>query len=260
MAGWIYPVDTGESVYATFSQGWSGVLYDNYSCEWRPGTPKVQAFVRNSAGYGVAIATAAPTEDQWNHVAAIFTSSTSRAVFVNGGNKGTNSDSVAVGHNPDLTGIGCYVRIGDQDWFEWNGRIAEVGFWNVALTDEEVAVLAKGYSPLFVRPQNLVAYWPLIREGSSIDNMDIVGKYNMDDHHNPTDAPHCRIIYPSMPLVGKSSLRRMQMACEVSGTPKFLCDVDSQSKFLVSSVTSQPKFLGDVDLTIETEISDEEYV
>ncbi len=47
---------------------------------------------------------------------------------------------------------------------EFDGRIAEVAIWDVILTADEAAILSKGYSPLFVRPQNLVAYWPLIRE------------------------------------------------------------------------------------------------
>lgn len=41
------------------------------------------------------------------------------------------------------------------------GDISEVGYWNVALTDADVAVLAKGVSPLLVRPEGLVAYWSL---------------------------------------------------------------------------------------------------
>ena len=42
-----------------------------------------------------------------------------------------------------------------------SGHIAEAAIWNVALTAAEVTVLAKGVSPLFIRRQNLVAYWPL---------------------------------------------------------------------------------------------------
>ena len=46
---------------------------------------------------------------------------------------------------------------------EFDGRIAEIAIWDVILTATEAAVLGKGYSSLFVHPQNLVAYWPLIR-------------------------------------------------------------------------------------------------
>lgn len=32
--------------------------------------------------------------------------------------------------------------------------------WNVVLTDAEIVALAAGISPLFIRPQNLIAYSP----------------------------------------------------------------------------------------------------
>lgn len=36
--------------------------------------------------------------------------------------------------------------------------------WNVELTEDEIALIYSGVPPLPVRPQNLVAYWPLIRD------------------------------------------------------------------------------------------------
>lgn len=203
MAGWMYPIDDSEVLYGIGCLGYSGNYYDYYSLEWRPGGPDVRVVVRNATSAKAATTTAGPTLNQWNHVAGIFASSISRSVFLNGGNKGQNTDSLVVGHVPNLTGIGAQVRISSQDWFQFDGYLAEFGLWNVALTDEEVAVLAAGYSPLFVRPQNLVGYWPLIRKGSIIDNPDIVGRYDMTDYNGPSDASHCRIIYPGEVFVGE---------------------------------------------------------
>jgi hypothetical protein len=45
-----------------------------------------------------------------------------------------------------------------------DGKIAEVGIWNAALTAAEVASLAKGMTCDKVRPQSLVFYAPLVRE------------------------------------------------------------------------------------------------
>ena len=44
-----------------------------------------------------------------------------------------------------------------------DGQIAEAAIWNVALTDGEIASLAKGFKPTRIRPQSLVFYAPLIR-------------------------------------------------------------------------------------------------
>jgi hypothetical protein len=46
--------------------------------------------------------------------------------------------------------------------------IAEVGIWNVALTADEIASLAKSMTCDKVRPQSLVAYFPLIRDLTEI--------------------------------------------------------------------------------------------
>jgi hypothetical protein len=41
------------------------------------------------------------------------------------------------------------------------GKVAEVGIWNVILANEEVVALAKGFSPLMIRPASLRGYWPM---------------------------------------------------------------------------------------------------
>jgi hypothetical protein len=45
-----------------------------------------------------------------------------------------------------------------------DGRTAEVGIWNAALTAAEIASLAKGMTPDKIRPQSLVFYAPLVRD------------------------------------------------------------------------------------------------
>ena len=47
-----------------------------------------------------------------------------------------------------------------------NGRIAEVGFWSVSLSDAEVTALVRGVSPLMVRPGSLLGYWPVYGQAS----------------------------------------------------------------------------------------------
>lgn len=95
----------------------------------------------------------------WYHGAAVYTSTSSRAVFLNAA-KFTNTTNVTpTGFTK--TGLGVFTGSSDSTFFA--GEIAEAAIWNVALTDAEVASLARGVSPLRVRPSALVFYAPLWR-------------------------------------------------------------------------------------------------
>jgi len=150
-------------------------------------------WVRSSVALPEATSTASFAINEWYHLCAIEYSTSSRAVLLDGGSKGTNA-TACTPTGMDSVSIG---RIGDStpDGYT-SGRIAEAAIWNVALTDAEVAILAKGYSPLLVRPQNLVAYWPLIRD----EDQDRVGGYNLTAVNTPTIAAHPRVLYPAPPM------------------------------------------------------------
>jgi hypothetical protein len=134
------------------------------------------------------------TINTWHHACAVAYDTDDRACLIDGGSKGTdNNEQAPVGL--DRMDIG---RLGDSTPSEYfSGRIAEVGLWDAALSDDEVAILAQGFSPPFVRPQNLVAYWPLIRDTDD----DIIGGYSMTAFNGPTVGAHPPMIYPVRALV-----------------------------------------------------------
>lgn len=104
-----------------------------------------------------ALSSAAATAGTWNHGCATFASITSRAAYLNGANKGTNASSTTPsGINKTTIGVK-----GDGTLF-YNGSLADIAIWNVALADADVAMLALGISPLLVRRSALVAYWPFL--------------------------------------------------------------------------------------------------
>lgn len=85
-------------------------------------------------------------------------------VYANGVQDGSNSDVVTPNTANVATTIGYRAATDPGNFAGFtDGRIAEVGFWNVVLTAAEIATLAKGYSPLFVRPASLISYLPLVR-------------------------------------------------------------------------------------------------
>lgn len=144
--------------------------------------PSFQAAPVASTGYSVA----------WHHVAGVFTSTTSHAVFLDGGNKGTDATSVSP-TSLDETNIGRFNQGGAASLY-FGGLLAELAIWNVALADTEVAILAAGFSPLRVRPGSLVAYWPLISNASP--DIDPVGGFDMTVTGATAALEHPGMFYP----------------------------------------------------------------
>jgi hypothetical protein len=90
-----------------------------------------------------------------------------------------------------------------------SGKVAEAAVWNVALTITDVAVLNAGYSPLFVKPQNLVAYWPLARDYFNQWHC----KFSCSNllafrAGTPEASAHCPIINPSPNHLRSSTIFR----------------------------------------------------
>ena len=161
----------------------------------------IRARTKRSTTTG-AITTAGYSVSTWEHACAVFASSTSRAIYINGGDKGTDATS-KIPISLDTTAIGVAKQSSIAAYM--SGLIAEAAIWNIALTDAEVLLLSGGYSPLFIHPQNLVAYWPLIRESvgdGTGDGLDIVGGNNLTATNTPVNGDHPRIIYPVSPQVG----------------------------------------------------------
>ncbi len=116
-----------------------------------------------SGGSRRALTTTNYSTNTWHHAVARFVSSTSRFAYIDGGSEGTNTQSANPTAN-DGTNIGVTVQTTPGEFF--SGRIAEIGIWDVDLSVSEILMLAKGWSPLRVRPTAIQAYWPLYAVGT----------------------------------------------------------------------------------------------
>ena len=115
----------------------------------------------------VAEATLDLSTGVWYHLFGLFewapsTTCTDPACYVNGGNVGTVTGSGA-GIN---TTRSMYIGRGYNAYS--SASVAEVAIWYYSsagrnFTQAEISMLAAGYSPLLVRPQELVSYIPLVR-------------------------------------------------------------------------------------------------
>jgi hypothetical protein len=114
--------------------------------------------VEESGSVGQVITTAGPSINVWHHAVAVEAASNDRRIYLDGSNKGTDTSTV-VPTGINTTSIG---RLDDgTPGDNFSGDLAHAAVWNVALTDQEVATLAAGVSPLRVRRDSLVGYWPI---------------------------------------------------------------------------------------------------
>jgi len=75
---------------------------------------------------------AAVYANTWHHVCAVYRSASERSIFLDGGNKATDT-TYAEMLTPDLVEFGSYLNS-----THLAGRMAEIGIWNRALSDSEV--------------------------------------------------------------------------------------------------------------------------
>lgn len=173
--------DVSSSVRYFALQAEGAMVGDPLRCLTREGDAQ---FAITSTGYSA---------DTWHHACGVFAATNSRAVYIDGGSKGTDTVT-RIPTGLDVTSLGVRNTNGTSEFLD--GEMAEVAIWNVALTDAEVLQLAAGYSPLLVRPQSLVLYIPLVQEIH-----DLVGRIGMVNT-NTTVSDHPVIINPISAKIG----------------------------------------------------------
>lgn len=123
----------------------------------------------------------------WYHLCGVVTSTTSRALYVNGSSV---SSSTATQNNISLSNlyIGCTINASGTPTVLMDGDLADAAIWSVALSDSEIASLGKGIPANLVRPSSLEFYAPLIR-----DLTDQVGGRTITNNNGAIASDHPRI-------------------------------------------------------------------
>lgn len=135
--------------------------------------------------YDQSLSSIATTSNVWTHGAGVWASITSRTVYLNGTAATTNTTSINPS-NINSIGIGATVRPTFSD--QYNGDIADVGIWNIALTADEITSLSRGISCQLIRPQNLLFFAPLIRSAQ-----DLARNLSLTNNNTATVSVHPRI-------------------------------------------------------------------
>lgn len=144
-----------------------------------------------SQGTSVIAGDSAAYDGTWIHCGAVFSADNNRVAYFNG-TAGSAQTTARAGTTVDLTTIGRQSGTSPANYAE--GDIGECAAWAAALTADEMASLAAGVSPLFIRPASLAGYWPLWGRYST--EPDLVGGYGMTVT-GATYADHPRVINPS---------------------------------------------------------------
>jgi hypothetical protein len=185
LAAWFNPDNiTAQLPIIGVHDGTTGNRFFIFSNGTQAGDPVSAA--SNATAADVAHTSTSVVAGAWQHACGVFSSST-RAAFLNGGGKVTNANAVVP------SGITTTEIARSGSGGVMSGLIAEAAIWDAALTDAEVAILAKGFSPLLVRPQSLFFYAPIIKNANVID---LIGGLTLTVNGNPTEAAHPRVFMP----------------------------------------------------------------
>jgi hypothetical protein len=191
LACWVYPT-AAQNDRAALAVG-DGVTHRNtiqHNTVTLTGVPQMGAV---SVGASGLVSTSSSTSyggetpvDQWTHCAGVFSSVTSRTIYVGGILRATNATNCGSQNtfNEILIGARRNTSVGLQ----YTGNIADAAVWTVALTADEIASLAKGMTCDKVRPQSLVFYSPLTR-----DLIDAKGGLTITNNNTATVANHPRV-------------------------------------------------------------------
>jgi len=131
----------------------------------------------------------------WFHVAGTWQYAY-RELYVDGASRVTQSSNISL--NP-AKATKFYIG---RDWSGkyWDGAIAEAAAYSVALSASEISALAAGFSPLLVRPESLIGYWPLGGAlASDTGDIDLINGKDLTANNSPTTENHPQIIYPASP-------------------------------------------------------------
>jgi len=121
----------------------------------------------------------------WQHAAGVEITTSSRKVYLNGTDIGTNAvlkDPLASAHDRMAIGADGEAPVGDF----WDGDLGHVAIWSAALSDQEVLSLSNGASPLNIQRDALIAYYPI--NGPSPESMVVDPVYDMTVNGTPAVA------------------------------------------------------------------------
>lgn len=219
MACWFYPTRTDANgiVMSLSKAGGTERLY----LTWAPTNTRVEAGAINSGGSsGSALYTLTPASyvNTWALLVGRFESTTSRYVSINTSTPAQNITTISAA--PDTAVIAARISAGSYGAY-FDGYVANAAVWNVSLSTADIVNLYNsgiGADPRSVRPDALVAYWPLVNGDG---DQDYWGNAHLTASGSPTYAQHPPALMRSRPkyvVLGAASGAPTISSVTITGT------------------------------------------
>ena len=145
----------------------------------------------------VATGSVTITDGVWHSVALRRTAGNQLEAWVDGAIDGAIASTHGFQSVGNVSGSRYVIGLRGTVANSFGGAIAEVSVWKTDLTDGEMVALAKGASPLMVRPGDLYHYHPVWGGSPEIDL--VPAKINLNVSGSPTVANHAPVT-PPFPL------------------------------------------------------------
>jgi hypothetical protein len=162
--GWVKPASASTGFGGLVSMGASGGTQYVGAFDFGSVNGKIAARTRGSSSADANSTTGIVTAS-WQPFMAVFTSASSRTIYYASGAAVTNTatESPTLG-NLNRLRLGVFPTA-ESSWF--NGDMAEVAIWTIALGSTEWTSLSGGASPPTVQPDGLLDYWSLFSTAAS---------------------------------------------------------------------------------------------
>ena len=161
-------------------------------------------------------ATSAASAGQWNHqgITISGTGANAGTFYLNGSTNGTWSHTAPGAYTGTDKSLGALAGGGD----EFQDPMAHVAIWDVALTAAEMTCLSEFIDPESVRPQSLVAHWPIYGDRSPEPDLrggnsgTVTGTANASAHPPMHFRKRSKIFLPTgaAPPVGRAQINPMK--------------------------------------------------
>lgn len=173
VAAWIYPdaIVAGGGVCTKSSNTVTGIQWMLYVDN--NGGGRILFLIGDSGGLD-SVSYNTVYSGAWHHFAGVKNGTGAGALklYYDGVAAASASSSKSIQN----TAYSCVIGNRSTNDQPFDGKIGEVAIWSVALSDAELAALAKGVSPRLIRPGSLNGYWPLW--GVAYPEPDLSGNVN----------------------------------------------------------------------------------
>lgn len=161
-SAWVF-LDRNNAVNVFANKG-TATATDRQFMFFTDASGKLGLIIGDSAGIDQVTGATTVSTGVWAHVVGRKngTGASALQVFLNG----TSDASATSNKSIQNTTHDFLIGYRASPAANCDGRIAELAVWNVALSDTDIAALAKGASPQLFQRAGLKGYWPLLGTGS----------------------------------------------------------------------------------------------